>query len=69
MVSTTLPPLQTAGAAGDTTSGNGLTSTVTEAVDVHPFTSPVTVYVVVLSGFAVTLGPVVELKFIAGLHV
>ena len=43
--------------------------TVTCAVAVQPFASvPVTVYEVVEDGLAVTLEPVVELKFVDGVH-
>ena len=42
--------------------------TVTCAVAVHPSELPVTVYVIVEAGFAVTLAPVVALRFVAGLH-
>ncbi len=34
----------------------------------HPFRSPVTVYVVGEDGLAVTLAPVVELNAVDGLH-
>jgi hypothetical protein len=69
-VSTTLPPLQTAGAGGDTTSGSGLTVTVTDAVDEHPFASvPVTVYGVVTAGDAVTALPVHGFNEVHGDHV
>jgi len=43
--------------------------TVTCAVAVHPKASPVTVYVVVEDGLAMTLDPVVELSDVDGLHV
>ena len=50
--------------------GSGLTVTVTCVVAVHPLLSvPVTVYVVVEDGFAVTLEPVVELRFVDGVQV
>jgi hypothetical protein len=50
--------------------GNGFTVTVTCVDDVHPFTSvPVTVYVEVEVGLAVTLVPVVALSPVAGDHV
>jgi hypothetical protein len=69
MVSTTLPPLQTAGAGGDTTSGSGLTVTVTEAVAEHPLASvPVIVYVVVAGGDAITELPVQILRLVQGDH-
>jgi hypothetical protein len=49
--------------------GNELTITVIVELAVHPFPSvPVTVYVVVLEGDAVTLPPVVALKPVAGLQ-
>ena len=44
------------------------TVTVTCAVAVHPFVVPVTVYVVVEAGFAVTLEPVELLKEEDGDH-
>ena len=50
------------------TTGTGFTVTVICAVDVHPFASPVTVYVVVEDGLAVTLAPVVALSDVDGLH-
>ena len=43
--------------------------TVTCAVDVQPKASPVTVYVVVADGVAVTLEPVDALSVADGLHV
>ena len=48
--------------------GGGLTVTVTCAVAVHPFDVPVTVYVVVEAGVAVTDEPVVLLNPVAGLQ-
>lgn len=51
------------------TTGTGFTVTVTCAVAVQPRASPVTVYVVVDTGFAVTLEPVAELNPVAGLQV
>ena len=48
--------------------GSGLTVTVTCAVAVHPFEVPVTVYVVVAVGFAVTGEPVELLKLPEGLQ-
>jgi hypothetical protein len=42
--------------------------TVTCAVAVHPFASPVTVYVVVDDGFAITLAPVVVFNDVDGLQ-
>jgi hypothetical protein len=54
---------------GDTVTTTVVTVTVPCPVDVHPFTSvPVTVYVMVDVGFAVTVAPVVALKSVAGLH-
>jgi hypothetical protein len=53
--------------AGDMdTTGWAVIVTVTCAVAVHPRASPVTVYVVVVSGFAVTVEPVVALNAVAG---
>ena len=49
------------------TLGNGFTVTVTWAV--QPPGVPVTVYVVVVAGDAVTVEPVVLLKPVEGLHV
>ena len=47
-----------------------LTVTIEVAVLVQPFKSvPVTVYVIVLVGLAVTLEPVTVFKFVAGDHV
>jgi hypothetical protein len=51
------------------TTGTGFTVTVTCAVAVQPSASPVTVYVVVEAGVAVTVEPVVELNPVEGLHV
>jgi hypothetical protein len=49
--------------------GLAFTVIVTVAVLVHPFPAvPVTVYVVVVVGFAVTVAPVVEDKPVAGLQ-
>ena len=54
---------------GETAStGKGLTVRVTCDVAVHPLMSPVTVYVVVEEGLAVTLAAVVELNAIEGVH-
>jgi hypothetical protein len=61
-------PLQIAGGGVTVTTGSGFTVTVTCTVAVHPLDVPITVYVVVLAGFAVTGEPVVELSPIAGLH-
>ena len=55
-------------AGGTEMTGGGFTVTVTCAVAVHPFLVPVTVYVVVLVGVAVTLAPVVALNPVAGDH-
>ena len=49
--------------------GRGKTVTVTCDVEVHPSKSPVTVYVVVEEGLAVTLEPVDELSEAEGLHI
>jgi hypothetical protein len=50
--------------------GAGFTVTTTVVVFVHPFPSvPVTVYVVVVAGPAVTVAPVVDDNPVAGLHV
>ena len=55
--------------AGDTLMTGWLAIvTVTCAVAVHPKASPVTVEVVVEEGLAVTLGPVVVLSEVDGLH-
>ena len=52
------------------TTGIGLIVTVTCAVAEHPFTSvPVTIYVVVDDGFAVTDEPIVLLRLVGGLQV
>ena len=49
--------------------GNGFTVTVTCVLAVHPLASvPVTVYVVVEDGFAVTGEPVVALRFVDGVQ-
>jgi hypothetical protein len=48
--------------------GKGFTVTVTCAVPVQPLVVPVTVYVVVAVGFAVTVDPVVGDKPVAGLQ-
>jgi hypothetical protein len=45
------------------------TVTVTCAVAVHPFIVPVTVYVVVVEGLALTLEPVELLREDDGVHV
>jgi hypothetical protein len=69
-VSTTFPPGQRPAEGGVTvTEGNGFTVTLTVAVLIHPPVVPVTVYVVVVPGVAVTEAPVVALKPVPGLHV
>ena len=60
-------PLQIVTGATVTT-GRGLTVTVTCTVAVHPFEVPVTVYVVVVVGFAITGEPVELLKLPEGLQ-
>ena len=68
-VSVTGEPLQIA-VFGETVRTTVLTVTVPCPVEEQPFASvPVTVYVVVVDGFAVTLEPIVELRFVDGLHV
>jgi hypothetical protein len=50
--------------------GNAFTVIVVVALFVHPLPSvPVTVYVVVVPGVAVTFAPVVALRPVPGLHV
>ena len=62
-------PLQIAGGGVTVTTGSGLTVTVTCVVAEHPLLSvPVTVYVVVEDGFAVSLEPVVALRFVDGVQ-
>jgi hypothetical protein len=61
-------PAQIAGGVFTVTTGNGFIVTVTCVVAVQPFASPVTVYVVVEVGLAVTEEPVVALNPVAGLH-
>jgi hypothetical protein len=70
-VSVVLLPLQMAeDPATAVTVGFVLTVTVTCAVFLHPFASvPVTVYVVVPAGVAVTVVPVVADNPVAGLQV
>ena len=68
-VSTVDCPSQIVGDGETAITGNRLTVTVTCAVAVHPFRSPVMVYVMVAAGLAVTFEPVVELNAVAGLHV
>ena len=71
-VNVTLLPEQITGLPGftDTTGGGlGETATVTVFEFVQPAADvPVTVYVVVLAGLAVTTAPVVADKPVAGLH-
>ena len=69
-VSTTLPPEQIDGADGlISTTGLALTVTVTVVVPVQPVRAvPVTVYVVVVVGLAVTIAPVVPDKPVPGAH-
>lgn len=50
------------------TTGKGVTVTVTVAVPVHEFVVPITVYVVVEAGLAVTVEPVVEESVAPGLQ-
>ena len=62
-------PRQIAGGCVTLITGRGFTFTVTCAEAVHPLISvPVTVYVVVEAGFAVTEEPVVALNAVDGLH-
>jgi len=62
-------PLVIAGGGVTVTTGSGFTVTVTCAVAVQPLLSvPVTVYVVVEDGFAVTLEPVEELRSVDGVQ-
>ena len=63
-------PVQSTGAKGITTIiGKGLMVTVTLLVLLHPLTSvPVTVYIVVEEGLAVTVAPVVDESPEAGDH-
>jgi hypothetical protein len=62
-------PLQIA-VFGETVNATVVTLTVPWTVDVHPLASvPVTVYVMVVVGFAVTVAPVAELKFVEGFQV
>ena len=48
--------------------GSTLTVMGIWAEDVHPFKSPVTVYVIEEEGLAITFEPVVELNAVEGLH-
>ena len=62
-------PTQIAGGAGTEITGRGFTFTVTCVDAVQPLPSvPVTVYVEVEVGFAVTVEPVVALSPVAGDH-
>lgn len=62
-------PTQIAGGGVTVTRGKGFTVTVTCAVPEHPLLSvPVTVYVVVATGLAVTDAPVELLKVFDGLQ-
>jgi len=67
-VSVVFCPVQIETLGDSVITGIGFTVTVTWAVAVHPNASPVTVYVVVEEGFAVTLVPVVALNAVDGLH-
>ena len=67
-VSAVFCPVQIVMFGETVTTGIGFIVTVTCAVEVHPLASPVTVYVVVEDGFAVTLEPVVALSAVDGLH-
>ena len=61
--------MQIAGGGVTVTTGSGFTVTVTCVVAVQPLLSvPVTVYVVVEDGFAVTGEPVVALRFVEGVQ-
>ena len=61
--------MQIAGGGVTVITGRGFTVTVTCAVAEHPLPSvPVTVYVVVDDGFAVTGEPVDELRLVDGVH-
>ena len=52
------------------TVGFGTTDAVTfTACDLHPTLEPITEYTVVTAGFAITTGPLVVFKFVAGLQV
>ena len=65
-----LPPLQRTGVIDIVNVAETFTVTVTVCVSVHPLTAvPVTVYVVVIVGQALTLAPVVALSAVAGDHV
>jgi len=62
-------PLQMVTFEPPLTVGSGFTLTVTVAVPLHPLAVPVTVYVVVPDGLAVTLVPVVAERLEPGAHV
>ena len=62
-------PIHIGAGVGTVITGAGLTVTVTCAVAVHPTLVPVTVYVVVLVGVAVTEVPAVLLSPVGGDHV
>jgi hypothetical protein len=64
----TIPFRHTVGAAGVTTGAVGVASTFTVAVLVQPVAVivPVTVYVVLKTGFAITVAPVVTFSPAAG---
>ena len=66
-VSVPLKPLQILNAGVDVSTGNGLTVTTDVVLPVQPFEAvPVIVYVVELSGVAVTLDPVTALNPVGG---
>jgi len=66
---TGLPPEHIVAEGGVTvTVGVGLTVITTDCVSLQPPLTPVTVYVVVVAGVAVTPAPVVVLRPVAGLH-
>ena len=68
-VKLTLSPEQIVGDKGVTEiPGTLVTVTVTFALDVQPAEVPVTVYVVVLAGLAVTIAPLVAERPLAGLQ-
>ena len=69
-VSVVFCPVQMVMFGETVTTGIGFTVTVVCADAEHPFASvPVTIYVVVVIGFAVTGEPVVELSAVDGVHV
>ena len=67
-VSVMFCPVQMLAFGVTVTTGNGFTVTVTCAVEVHPLILPVTVYVVVDVGVAVTEEPLDELKVDEGVQ-